>query len=396
MYRIEMWSFAVGATAGAARHNFLVQVDSNGNAVKEMHGGAREVVNGVATNNLEVTALSGTAFVKEGIVGATGTYGVNPVASTGPNAEPTARREAVLHEGTQSDVDNRWGAMNLARVDINAQERPYLPSPTDLNNSINSNAIAGTLARTGTDVTYENAPSDYSAPGSRLVALTQEQQNTIRTARSIEARDGTEDKITHETLPTDPETGRSLNQYTLTTSTGEVKESWINTSTIDPATGLRSTPTGVAEVQRDTYENNPATPGNPLETRTTLDPLDIRPEVTRTTQYAPDGTPTGVVNNYDDAANWRASHALNDAHLARFDEAAVNALSQQIERSAYHGGATPDSTPYVLSYEPQFNTGYDFNAGNYDVDAGLPFRRNQSYNGAAAMVCECGRRGLRL
>jgi hypothetical protein len=363
MYRIEMWSFAVGATGGAARHNFLVLVDSNGNAVKELHGGAREIKDGVPTNNLEVTALSGTAFVKEGTVGAPGSYSVNPVASTGPNAEPTARQEAVLHEGTQADVENRWNAMNLAKGDINAQERPYLPSPTDLNNSINSNAIAGTLARTGTDVTYENAPNEVSAPGSRLVALSQEEQNAIRAARNIEARDGTEDKIIHERGGFNPDTGQYDQQYTRTNgATGEVKSVTVNASTIDPVTGERLTPTGVAEVDRYAYENDPSTPGNPLETRTTLDPLDIRPEVSRTTQYAPDGTPTGIVNDYDDAANWRATRSLNDAHLARFDESAVNALSQEIERSAFHGGSVPDSTPYVLSHESQFSAGYDFNA----------------------------------
>jgi hypothetical protein len=57
MNRIEMWSFAVGATGGIARHNFLVLVDSNGNAVRELHGGAAEIVNAVPKGELQVVGL---------------------------------------------------------------------------------------------------------------------------------------------------------------------------------------------------------------------------------------------------------------------------------------------------------------------------------------------------
>ncbi len=93
-YRIEMWSFSVSATGGAGRHNFLVLVDGNGQAIRELHGGAAG-----PNGTLSVTALSGTLFVKEGIVGGAGTYGQNPVASTGSNFDPTARREYVVQEG---------------------------------------------------------------------------------------------------------------------------------------------------------------------------------------------------------------------------------------------------------------------------------------------------------
>jgi hypothetical protein len=81
--------------------------------------------------------------------------------------------------------------------------------------------------------------------------------------------------------------------------------------------------------------------------------------------------------------------------LVRIEETAVNALSQEIERSAFHGGSVPDSTPWVLSYESQFSAGYDFNAGNDKLSSeacglaefySIHPRRNQSYHEAAKMV----------
>jgi hypothetical protein len=42
-YRIEIWSFPV--VGSPLRHNFLVQVDGNGNVLKEIHGGAKGPVN---------------------------------------------------------------------------------------------------------------------------------------------------------------------------------------------------------------------------------------------------------------------------------------------------------------------------------------------------------------
>jgi hypothetical protein len=67
--------------------------------------------------------------------------------------------------------------------------------------------------------------------------------------------------------------------------------------------------------------------------------------------------------------------------LVRIEETAVNALSQEIERSAFHGGSVPDSTPYVLSHESQFSAGCDFNAGN---DERLNVAR-----GLEGLVTEC-------
>ena len=49
--------------------------------------------------------------------------------------------------------------------------------------------------------------------------------------------------------------------------------------------------------------------------------------------------------------------------LANFDESAVSGFTQDVERDAFHGDATPSAAPPVLSYEPQFGSGYDFNPG---------------------------------
>jgi hypothetical protein len=106
-YTIEMWSFPVVVQGSPFLHNYLVMKDGNGNTVRELHGGARDPV----TGNLQVTAVTGTAGFKEGIAGQTGTYAENPVVSQGPLLEAGTRREAVLQEGTQADINNRWAAM---------------------------------------------------------------------------------------------------------------------------------------------------------------------------------------------------------------------------------------------------------------------------------------------
>jgi hypothetical protein len=94
-YRIEMWSFPV--VGSPLRHNFLVQVDGNGNVLKEIHGGAKG-----PGDTLQVTAVTGTLYAKEGIVGAGNDYASNPLAAVGPNTAITndnrfSQREQELH-----------------------------------------------------------------------------------------------------------------------------------------------------------------------------------------------------------------------------------------------------------------------------------------------------------
>lgn len=119
-YRIEVWSYAIGATGNEARHNFLVLVDGSGNRIRELHGGAAGP-NGTMSD----TALSGTVRVMEGIVAngvGPGTYNSNPIASVpGAASYGTARLETVVQEGSQADIMNRWDAANIAAGDINAQ-----------------------------------------------------------------------------------------------------------------------------------------------------------------------------------------------------------------------------------------------------------------------------------
>jgi hypothetical protein len=101
-----------------------------------------------------------------------------------------------------------------------------------------------------------------------------------------------------------------------------------------------------------------------------LDPLDIRPELTRTTEYAPDGRVIGVTREYDSYSFWQTNHAVKHNHVALFDDDALNALSRQIERSAFHGSAVPSSTPAPFSYEPQFASVYDYTLlGGAGIDA---------------------------
>jgi hypothetical protein len=80
----------------------------------------------------------------------------------------------------------------------------------------------------------------------------------------------------------------------------------------------------------------------------------------------------GTVRNYTDGDTWFTSHQLDPVRLANFDESAVSAFTQEVERDSFHGSATPSAAPDVLSYEPQFGTGYDFNSGNFDLNS-TPF-----------------------
>jgi hypothetical protein len=80
----------------------------------------------------------------------------------------------------------------------------------------------------------------------------------------------------------------------------------------------------------------------------------------------------GLVRTYTDGDTWFTSHQLDPVRLTNFDESAVSALTQEVERDSFHGSATPSAAPDVLSYEPQFGPGYDFNAGNFDIDS-TPF-----------------------
>jgi hypothetical protein len=353
-HRIEVWSFPVLGASSPVSHRFLVLVDANNNVVKELHGGARG-----PNDTFQTTAPAGILFVKEGTPGLRGTdgnlllYNENPVASSGP-AGANSRREYEIASGTQAEMEQRWAAANEARVAINAKELPYLPAPTGVIGDSNSNGSLGASVKAVSELTYKNEPSFFGTPGSETSPLTPAEINAARAAAGLPPRTGQEDTVLVGS-EYNAESGKNEPTYTrINGVTGEVMS----------REGHIRTPTGeyVAEVQN--YENNPATPGNLLETRTEFDPLDIRPEVSRTETYNPDGTLTGVVNDYDDAASWRATHSLNDAHLARFDEAAVHALSQEIERSAFHCGSVPESTPWVLSYESQFSAAYDYNAGN--------------------------------
>jgi hypothetical protein len=361
-YTIEMWSFPVVISGSPFLHNYLVMKDGNGNTLRELHGGAL-----LPNGNLQVTAVTGTAGFKEGVAGQPGAYAENPIVSTGRLLEPYTRQETVLQSGSQGEIESRWTAMRAAGIEINGLQRTYQPFPVEATGGINSNSIAGTLAQAGTDVTYQNGPNEFSAPGSAINVLNQSQINVHRTANGVDARDGTEDRIVHSSLGPDTD-GRQRDQYTrINGGTNEVEDYRISKSAINPTTGHRETPTGQYDDRLDTYENNPATTGNPLLTRQELDPLDIRPELTRTTEYAPDGRVIGVTREYDSYAFWQTNHAVKHNHVAQFDDDALNALSRQIERSAFHGSAVPSSTPAPFSYEPQFAPVYDYNAGNFQI-----------------------------
>jgi hypothetical protein len=80
----------------------------------------------------------------------------------------------------------------------------------------------------------------------------------------------------------------------------------------------------------------------------------------------------GTVRSYTDGDTWFTSHQLDATRLANFDESAVSAFTQDVERDAFHGSATPSAAPDVLSYEPQFGSGYDFNPGDFDINS-TPF-----------------------
>ncbi len=250
----------------------------------------------------------------------------------------------------------------------------YIPTPELVPGSYNSNSVANAGAQAASDLTYETAPGNVSAPGSNLNPLTSGEVNAARTANGVAARTGNENRIIAETGLTDPDTGRPIERYTYVDGvTGDTINVTGRISTINPATGARSTPTGEAVLSVDTYEHNPATPGNPLETRVVNDPLDIRPELSRTTDYNASGAVTGTAATYDDFTRWQQQHDFQDSHLKSFNEEAINALTQQVERAAFHGGATSDATPWLLSYETQFGAGYDFSAGNFDIDTNGAF-----------------------
>jgi hypothetical protein len=90
------------------------------------------------------------------------------------------------------------------------------------------------------------------------------------------------------------------------------------------------------------------------------------------TENYDNGALIGTVRNYTDGDTWFTSHQLDPVRLANFDESAVSAFTQEVERDAFHGSATPSAAPDVLSYEPQFGSGYDFNPGNFDIQS-TPF-----------------------
>jgi Ca2+-binding RTX toxin-like protein len=91
-----------------------------------------------------------------------------------------------------------------------------------------------------------------------------------------------------------------------------------------------------------------------------------------TVLFNEDGSQLGIIQAYGDGDAWFNTHMLDPTHLANFDESAVDAFTQDVERDAFHGDATPSASPDVLSYEPEFNSGYDFNSGDFDVTS-APF-----------------------
>jgi hypothetical protein len=307
-YRIEMWSFPV--IGSPLRHNFLVQVDGNGNVLKEIHGGAKG-----PGDTLAITAVTGTLYAREGIVGGASDYASNPLAAVGPNTAINetnrySQREQVLYEGSQSDVGARWEAGKAAAGAINGLNQTYAPFPTGLAGEANSNSIANTVAQAATDVTYQNDPNVLSAPGSAINLLNQNDLNAARSSYGVPPRTGSEDLIRHSTV-TDPITGQPLEVFMRTNgTTGETETLGVYRSTINGSgvNSTRGTIDGRTLDSLDTYENNPNTVSNLLLSRTTYDPLNLSPEAFHRTNYDSLGRVVSYTSAGDDGTAIRTDY----------------------------------------------------------------------------------------
>jgi Ca2+-binding RTX toxin-like protein len=90
----------------------------------------------------------------------------------------------------------------------------------------------------------------------------------------------------------------------------------------------------------------------------------------RTALVSFNGTVIGDYSNYETADLWQQNHELTQAHLSQIDESAANYIAPEIERLAYEGGEAWNSTPGAFSFDPYFGDGYDFSAGDFNVDVG--------------------------
>ncbi len=382
-YSIQVWSFPIAVTGGTASHRFLRLVNEFGDTVKELHGGARG-----PNDTFQTTAPYGTLFVKEGDPnlrqpnGNELPYKDNPVASTGSQAVAYGSRyEETVARGTKTEMEQGWAAANFAKEAINDKNLTYIPVPTGAIDDSNSNGSNGALIKSASNVTYQNDPAYWGTPGSVAEPLNAAEINAARAAAGSPARTGVEDTILAGAQVFDPEFGvLTVTNTRINGATGDVQWTEARAHTIiDPLTGQQLFNPYGELVKWETYEDNSATPGNPLQTRLLYDPLDQRADVQTREDYGPDGLLVGISKLYDDFTSWLSSRSLNDAHLARMDESAVNALTHEVGRSAFHGGATDSAVPSVLSIEPQFGPAFDFSAGGYDIDVGGAYNSTLPY-----------------
>jgi hypothetical protein len=245
------------------------------------------------------------------------------------------------------DLSGQWATMNSS-FDASGQNPYFFQSQ-------NSNAAAArALSASGQDTTLPLATSPYSLPG----------WNYYQNRSEI---NGDPNYFSYYD-------GQGGSGTLRVASNGSLVE---ETYTARDGTRIDTTPSGsdyhtqFSDSAGRTYATETVHPNGSYD-NISYNVAGSQPWASLTQSYDANDSLIGTVRTYTDGDAWFTSHQLDPVRLANFDESAVSAFTQEVERDSFHGSATPSAAPDVLSYEPQFGPGYDFNSGNFDIDS-TPF-----------------------
>lgn len=163
-YKIEFGSWPISKLGGLASHNFLVLRDESGSIIAELNGGAAG-----PDGSFNYTALDGPLTARH-------TVHADPVDERRLPRFATRRDSTFveLFSGSQQEVLEKWNAGVACVEAIDKKGLTYLAP------ALNSNSVAGTVAKCMDLKQPFVAPNDFSRPASQRQLLTDGEINTIR------------------------------------------------------------------------------------------------------------------------------------------------------------------------------------------------------------------------